>query len=80
MFNSINYFSRNADNLSIGKCLGTDILGFYDKACVMLISVQNLTHAITSVLQLILSRVNTPNYFTQQIYLKYYFVFIIKFN
>jgi PST family polysaccharide transporter len=56
MFNFINYFSRNADNLLIGKYLGTDILGFYDKAYkLMLMPVQNLTHVITPVLQPILS-------------------------
>lgn len=31
-FNIINYFSRNMDNVIIGKFLGTTILGFYSKA------------------------------------------------
>lgn len=31
-FNFINYFSRNLDNLLIGKYLGSDQLGYYDKA------------------------------------------------
>lgn len=31
-FTTINYFSRNLDNLLIGKVLGADALGFYDKA------------------------------------------------
>lgn len=31
-FNLINYFSRNMDNLLIGKILGTASLGYYDKA------------------------------------------------
>lgn len=31
-FNFINYFSRNVDNLVIGKILGNTALGYYDKA------------------------------------------------
>lgn len=31
-FTFVNYFSRNFDNLLIGKCMGSAILGFYDKA------------------------------------------------
>ena len=31
-FNFINYFSRNLDNLLIGKILGSNALGYYDKA------------------------------------------------
>jgi PST family polysaccharide transporter len=47
-FNFINYFSRNGDNLLIGKFLGTASLGFYDKAYqLMMLPVKNLTHVIT---------------------------------
>jgi len=31
-FNFINYFSRNADNILIGRFIGADALGLYDKA------------------------------------------------
>lgn len=31
-FSFVNYFSRNLDNLVIGKVMGTSALGFYDKA------------------------------------------------
>lgn len=56
LFNFINYFSRNADNLLIGKYFNTSALGFYDKAYkLMLMPVQNLTHVITPVLQPILT-------------------------
>lgn len=56
LFNFINYFSRNADNLLIGKYFNTSALGFYDKAYkLMMMPVQNLTHVITPVLQPILS-------------------------
>ncbi len=56
LFNFINYFSRNADNLLIGKYFGVSPLGYYDKAYkLMMMPVQNLTHVITPVLQPILS-------------------------
>lgn len=55
-FNFINYFSRNLDNLLIGKIMGSVYLGYYDKAYkLMLYPVQNLTHVITPVMHPILS-------------------------
>lgn len=56
LFNFINYFSRNADNLLIGKFFNLSMLGFYDKAYrLMLMPVQNLTHVFTPVLHPVLS-------------------------
>ncbi len=56
LFNFINYFSRNADNLLIGKYFSTAILGYYDKAYkLMMLPVSNLTHVITPVLQPVMS-------------------------
>lgn len=55
-FNVVNYFSRNLDNLLIGKYMGQIALGYYDKAYkLMLYPVQNLTSVITPVLHPILS-------------------------
>lgn len=55
-FNFINYFSRNLDNLLIGKFISPVSLGLYDKSYqLMLLPVQNLTHVITPVLHPILS-------------------------
>ncbi|ULC59750.1 lipopolysaccharide biosynthesis protein [Flaviramulus sp. BrNp1-15] len=55
-FNFINFFSRNLDNILIGKYLGAASLGFYDRAYrLMLYPVQNLTNVITPVLHPILS-------------------------
>ncbi len=55
-FSIINYFSRNLDNLLIGKFFGQSALGYYDKAYkLMLYPVQNLTHVITPTLHPILS-------------------------
>ena len=55
-FSVINYFTRNLDNILIGKFLGAGTLGYYDKAYkLMLYPIQNLTHVITPVLHPILS-------------------------
>lgn len=55
-FNFINYFSRNLDNLLIGKFIGKVPLGYYDKSYkLMLYPVSNLTFVITPVLHPILS-------------------------
>jgi PST family polysaccharide transporter len=44
LFNLVNFFSRNADNIVVGKQLGQSSLGLYSQAYkVMLFPVQNLT-------------------------------------
>lgn len=56
-FNFINYFSRNLDNILIGKYLGPAALGFYNKSyTLMQLPVSNLTHVITPVLHPVLAR------------------------
>lgn len=56
LFNFINYFSRNSDNLLIGKFFSPSSLGFYEKSYrLMLMPVQNLTHVISPVLLPVLS-------------------------
>jgi len=51
MFSFINYFSRNADNLLIGKYFSSAALGYYDKSYrLMMMPVANLTHVFTPVL------------------------------
>lgn len=71
MFNFINYFSRNLDNILIGRFLGASALGFYDKSYrLMLLPVQNLTHVITPVLLPILSRYHDDKDFVFDKYLK----------
>lgn len=55
-FNIINYFSRNLDNLLIGKFFGNAELGYYNKAySLMMYPVSNLSGVITPVLHPILS-------------------------
>lgn len=54
--NFINYFSRNADNLIIGKYLGMSALGYYDKSYrLMMLPLQNVTNVVSPVLQPFLS-------------------------
>jgi len=56
LFNFINYFTRNLDNILIGKFLGSATLGYYDKSYkLMLYPIQNLTNVITPVLHPVLS-------------------------
>ena len=57
-FQSINYWSRNADNLIIGKVLGADQLGFYSVAYkLMMIPYQGITGIINPTLHPILAKV-----------------------
>ncbi|WP_375325924.1 lipopolysaccharide biosynthesis protein [Flagellimonas sp. GZD32] len=56
LFNFINYFSRNLDNILIGKFMGANSLGLYDRAYrLMLYPVQSLTFVITPVLHPVLA-------------------------
>lgn len=64
LYNFTNYFSRNVDNLIIGKYLGAISLGYYDKAYkLMIMPVQNLSNVISPVLHPVLSTFqdNTDN-------------------
>lgn len=56
-FNIINYFSRNLDNILIGKFMGNQNLGIYSQSYqLMMYPVANLTHVITPVLHPVLAR------------------------
>lgn len=56
-YNVINYFSRNMDNLLIGKFMGNIPLGYYDKAYkLVMYPVQNLTYVINPVLHPLLAK------------------------
>ena len=51
MFSTSNYFARNLDNLIIGKSIGLNSLGYYQKSYqLMTLPVSNLTHVVTPVL------------------------------
>lgn len=50
-FNVLNYFSRNIDQLLIGKFLGTEALGYYSLAYkIMLYPLQNISWVISKVM------------------------------
>ncbi len=75
LFSLVNYFSRNLDNLIIGKSMSVDALGVYEKAYrLMSTPLQNVTHVITPVLQPVLSDLQDDKYDLSQKYAK-----IIKF-
>jgi O-antigen/teichoic acid export membrane protein len=55
LFGFINFFSRNADNLLIGKYISPAALGYYDKSYrLMLLPIDNLTHVFSPVIQPVL--------------------------
>lgn len=57
VFNLINYFSRNLDNLLIGKFFGNTALGYYDKAYkTSTYPVSNLSSIIGSSIQPVMSK------------------------
>ena len=71
LFNTINYFSRNLDNILIGKFLGPTALGFYDKAYkLMLYPVQNLTGVMSSVLHPVMAEYQDKSSVIYTTYLK----------
>lgn len=70
-FNFINYFTRNSDNIMVGKFLGSSTLGYYDKAYkLMLYPIQNLTNVITPVLQPVLSEYQDDKEIIYDVYMK----------
>lgn len=55
-FNLINYFSRNADKLIIGKFIGMSQLGYYEKSYrLMMLPLSNITYVLTPVIHPIFS-------------------------
>ena len=52
LFNIVNYYSRNLDKLLIGKFIGLESLGQYEKSYrLMMMPLQNLSFAVTPVMQ-----------------------------
>lgn len=75
MFNIVNYFARNLDNLLVGRFFGPASLGYYDKAYKLMVYPSSmLTHVITPVLQPILSDYQNDKDFIYEKYIK-----IVKF-
>lgn len=71
LFSAINYFSRNLDNLLIGKYIGVADLGFYDKSYrLMMLPLSNIAHVITPVLHPLLSEHQNEREYIFNAYLK----------
>lgn len=62
LFSLINYFSRNLDNILIGKMLGFISLGYYEKSYkLMTLSFANISNILTSVIHPVFSDIqNDP--------------------
>ena len=71
LFNFINYFSRNLDNLLIGRYFSSSALAYYDKAYqVSLYPNQVLTSLVTSVIHPILSDYEDEKERIKKVYLR----------
>lgn len=71
LFQFINYFAGNTDNLLIGKFFTASALGFYEKAYkLMMLPVQNLTFVITPVLHPVLAEYQDNKEVIYDAYLK----------
>jgi len=56
LFSMVNYFTRNLDKLLIGKYMGMNLLGYYEKSYrLMMMPLLNITFVITPVIHPILS-------------------------
>jgi PST family polysaccharide transporter len=70
-FNCINYFSRNLDNILVGKYIGNAGLGLYNQAYqLMMYPIANLTHVITPVIHPILAKFQNNKAVIFQEYMK----------
>lgn len=68
---SINYWSRNLDNLLIGKYLGSDPLGVYSKSySIMLLPLQNISNVLSRVMFPALSKIQDDKERVSKIFLK----------
>lgn len=71
LFNFINYFSRNLDNLLIGRFFSASALGYYDKAyTVSLYPNQVLTSLVTSVIHPVMSDFQNEKDKIKNVYLR----------
>ncbi|RZV00836.1 MULTISPECIES: MOP flippase family protein [Serratia] len=70
-FNFINYFSRNSDQIIIGRSFSSSTLGQYSLAYrVMLFPIQNITFVLTRSLYPVLSRLQNNNNEAVSVYFK----------
>lgn len=56
LFSTFNFFSKSMDKLIIGKGLGMDMLGFYEKSYrLMMLPIQNITYVMSPVIHPVFS-------------------------
>jgi O-antigen/teichoic acid export membrane protein len=71
-FNFLNYFSRNLDNILVGKYLGTASLGIYDKAYqLMRYPLLLLTFAMSPAIQPVMKELKTDLYKFENLHNKF---------
>lgn len=80
-FNLINYFARNADNILIGKFLGSSALGAYSLAYkIMLYPLQNITRILIRILFPAFSKIKDDNEKFKKAYLRViFFIALVSF-
>jgi O-antigen/teichoic acid export membrane protein len=70
-FNLVNFFSRNLDNILIGKFAGPVDLGYYDRAYkLLLFPLQNITQPLSRVMIPLMSRIQDDKARFRDIYLR----------
>ena len=67
----LNYWVRNADNLLIGKVIGSDALGLYSRAYMtMLLPTRQVTRVLSRVMFPAMSRIKNDPERTKRLYLR----------
>ncbi len=74
LFNFINYFTRNTDNLLIGKFLDATALGVYSLAYKIMLYPLRISQILTRILFPAFSKIQDDNEKFQQVYLRAIFV------
>ena len=70
-FNILNFFSRNLDNILIGRYLGTSALGFYDLAYkLLLFPIRSINDPLSKVIVPILSKMQDDKERLRRVYLR----------
>ena len=71
LYNVVNYFARNLDNLLIGRVMGSTSLAYYDKGYkLMMYPVQNLTYVLNPILHPVLSEHQEDRRYIYDAYMK----------
>lgn len=71
LFNILNYFSRNVDKLIIGKLIGMNQLGYYEKSYrLMTLPLSNITYVLTPVMHPFFSEMQNEKEMLLEKYLK----------